>query len=100
MQKRSVRRKLPGLGQFKGSETHMCLGKRLDCMERHGEKGLRRSKVGTSTHRIAKSERSILREESPKGETRAKEKHQTETARLGPISGQMVTPFNLLELTC
>ena len=37
----------------------------------------------------------ILREESPKGETRTKEKRQTETARFGPISGQIhvVTPY-------
>ena len=34
----------------------------------------------------------ILREESPKGKTHAKEKRQTETARFGPISGQMVSP--------
>ena len=35
----------------------------------------------------------ILREESPKGKTHTKGKRQTETARFGPISGQIVTPL-------
>ena len=70
---------------------------RVTCFDVQRQEQVSRNRLSIHRTGIAKSERSrnflFLREESPKGETHTKEKRQTETARFGPISGQMVTPL-------